>query len=74
MTLSRYRPTIQLSQNLLWTEIAGRRQHASTVTLSGQLSAHLGVNVVYNRRYDSGLVDPIRPTFNKVMIGLQLQR
>jgi hypothetical protein len=67
-------PTIQLSQNLLWTEIAGRRQHASTVTLSGQLSAHLGMNVVYNRRYDSGLVDPIRPTFNKVMIGLQLQR
>ena len=67
-------PTIQLSQNLLWTEISGRRQHASSITLSGQLSAHLGMNVVYNRRYDSGLVDPIRPTFNKVMIGLQLQR
>jgi hypothetical protein len=29
---------------------------------------------VYNLRYDSDLVDPVRKTFGKLMIGLQISR
>ena len=67
-------PTIGLSQNTLWTEISGRRLRASTVTLSGQISSGVLLNAVYNLRYDSDLVDPVRKTFGKLMIGLQISR
>ncbi len=67
-------PTIGVSQNLLWTEISGRRQYASSVTLSGRVTGGVGLNIVYNRRYDSDLIAPVRRTFGKLMVGLQLSR
>ena len=67
-------PSIGLSQNLLWTEISGRRLRASTVTLSGRIGSGVSLNAVYNQRYDSDLIDPVRKTFGKLMIGVQLSR
>jgi hypothetical protein len=70
----RLAPALSLTQNLLWTEIRGRRQYASTLTLSGRLSAHVAMNLVHNLRFDSGLVDPVRKTLGRTTVGLQFAR
>jgi len=67
-------PSVTLSQNFLSTITSGRRQAAGAITVSGMLAPRIGVNVVYNRRYDSGMVDPVNKYFSKLVIGIQLSR
>jgi hypothetical protein len=67
-------PSVAVSQNFFSTVTSGRRQSAAAVTLSGMIAPRVGVNVVYNRRYDSGMVDPVNKTFTKLVLGIQLSR
>ncbi len=67
-------PSVTVSQSFFATVTAGRRQSAGAITVSGMLAPRVGVNVVYNRRYDSGMVDPVNKTFTKMVVGIQLSR
>jgi hypothetical protein len=76
MLMARLGPTVMLEQTVLW--LAGRGESRSRelqldMRLTGAVTSHVKMLIVYSLQYDSSMPDPVRKTVHSINSGVQLE-
>jgi hypothetical protein len=75
MSMIQLAPTIMLEQQLLWLSSVdhGRfRQAQLDMRLTGAVTSHVKMLIVYGMQYDSSMPSPVRKTIQSLNSGIQL--
>jgi putative salt-induced outer membrane protein YdiY len=76
MLMVQLSPMLTLQQNALWLHKAGsfrNNQLQFEARLTGMVTAHVGMLIVYNEQYDSSMPAPVNKSVRSLNSGIQLK-